>query len=326
MTCRRSPLIPTLAALMLAMLAPAAAVRAQAQKYVGPSQKGLPRENLQQEPLQQGGYQAPPPSGAMQGPMREYGLSGGEIELPAIRLRLPRIRFPALSMFVTPPQMQTERSTAPLVQEFQEHVSVPAGSSSPPPTEAFTEPPSDRETQPYQKAAYEAGEAMTAAAAGAAPSSDQMAEMRAEMQKFESEMEAKISRLTRSIDLLLAQQQQQQQPLPYPPKPPQPPQPPQQHYEPYHQPHGDQPVDRGMPSLPLIREANSGGIRPSSYSAEVPQQAAIEQAPQLQRMPYNAPIELRRLPEQRPPAAPQAWRPEVPGNAAAPFARDWRWR
>jgi hypothetical protein len=200
--------------LVLSVLLCTRLLHAQTQKWDSPSQKGLRSEQLNQEQLNQeqlnkGGYQAPPATGALQGPTREYGLSTGEIELPAIRLRLPRIRFPSLSMFMTGPQMHTNPGIAPLVEQVVEHVSVPAGSNGDgPETEAFTAPPAGDDPyqkQPYQKVSHCMCHECRQPVHRASRHSDTT--YFREFEARERALESRIQELQSALELLLANQQ-----------------------------------------------------------------------------------------------------------------------
>ena len=251
------------------------AVHAQAQKLDYPYQKSvgresLEREPLEQEPMQQGGYQAPPPTGALQGATRQLGISGGEIELPAIRLRLPRIRLPAFSLFVTPPQMEMERAVAPLVQQVQEQVSVPAPRTEPftAPTEPFKAPADVPD--PVQKAQLQQHDSIRANRVQFADQSEQIARMQAEMVQFENRLEQKLARLTDSVELLVAQQTRERQTVNTNPKP-----------------------------LPSIEQVDISTARCSAYYPVESIRPVIGESSRLQDMAPQPWSQLRRLPPQQ---------------------------
>lgn len=119
---------------------------ANAQYQKPPYQKGPGAPESDDEP--EGGYQQPPPTGAMQGPESTIGLGGGEIEIPAIKLKLPRIRFPSLSSFRSPPKMILDEAVAPFVKQFREEFSIESGGP-----EGAPEPTPESDDEPEQKPA-----------------------------------------------------------------------------------------------------------------------------------------------------------------------------
>lgn len=85
----------------------------------------VPEAGAEDEP--QGGYAAPPRSGTMAGPTSSLGLDGLELEIPALKLKLPKVRFPSFTRYHTQPRMLVDEAVAPFVRNFREEFSVEAG-------------------------------------------------------------------------------------------------------------------------------------------------------------------------------------------------------
>lgn len=270
MTLTRSlPKFGFLLALFGAILAGDALAQCQKNDY--PYQKGPEREQAREpeqapekEQVQQGGYQAPPPTGALQGPMRELGISGGEIEFPALRLRLPRLRLPCLSVFMTPPQMQMEPGVAPLTQQVQEQVSVPAGKTEQV-REPAREPDRERASEAFQK-----GD-LSDCDCNPTPGADltEVARIRNEMVQFETRMDQKLAVVSRSIEVLAAERgSEDRHPL----------------------------RDTRVPDLtplPDTEESLGSHVRPSSYLFEGPLTKVVDSdAPQPRRLPVPGTSQL----------------------------------
>lgn len=243
-------------------------VNAQTQRYQPVQQKHpvyqkqpVPQEPLQQQQLNQGGYQAPPLSGAMEGPSRQLGLSGGEIELPTIRLKFPGIRFPCFSYFITPPRMHIDRDVAPHVQQVQEHISVPTGGA--PPTEPFTEPARDK--QPFQKASNHYHPPLNGLPEVHVEAAE-IARMKREMQQLEHRLDRKLDLLTQSIERLATVQELAVQ--------------------------SNQPASpKNFAALPPVERSANSQISHSSYVTAAPPQDHIRYRPAARRLPPPAEID-----------------------------------
>lgn len=99
-------------------------------QYQKPSQKppGRPESGEpESDDEPKGGYQQPPGRGTRQGAQNTFGIGGGEIEIPAISIKLPRIKLPSLSSLHTPPQMLVEAAVAPFVQQLRRELSFETG-------------------------------------------------------------------------------------------------------------------------------------------------------------------------------------------------------
>ncbi len=133
-----------LVSVALLSVAPPEIAHSQQQKALQKSGPGRPESDDEPE----GGYQQPPGTGARQGPQRTIGIGGGEIEIPALTLKLPRLKLPCLSYFHTPPQMLVDAAVAPLVNELRREMSFESGE----PESGPGEPESSDE--PQQKSNY----------------------------------------------------------------------------------------------------------------------------------------------------------------------------
>lgn len=214
---------------------------AQSQKYEDAYQKSYSYQKGAPSPgesnqADEGGYQAPPPTGAMQGPFRELGISGGEIELPAIKLRLPRLRLPALSTFLTAPQMHTEGGIAPMVQQVQNQIGVPTSSNQLGPGESNQE--KTRYQTPYQKSKY--GAHTQDSREG--QNSPEIARMRIEMDEFENRLDGRIALLASSIEKLVEVKEREIK---------------------QQRPRG---LSQTLEPLPIVKEVEQSAVQQSSYT------------------------------------------------------------
>ncbi len=86
-----------------------------ARKCAPPCKSPPPQQSLA-PPQQQGVFVAPPQNGTVLGPANSVHLQGMEIELPALRLRMPSIRLPSAFRSRTNSRMLINEAEAPFVQ------------------------------------------------------------------------------------------------------------------------------------------------------------------------------------------------------------------
>ncbi|MBP90215.1 MAG: hypothetical protein CMJ64_26490 [Planctomycetaceae bacterium] len=267
---------------------------AQTQKYGDPHQKNYPWQKGQppldeedQEQQDQGGYQAPPPTGAMEGATREFGLSTGEIELPAIRLRLPRFRLPSLSMFMTPPRMHTERGIALMVQQVQNQISVPTGATPPTTSEGQTAP--NGKKAPMQKGPYQ----HSGIVQGSTTEAVELARVRGEMVEFENRLDNKLVVLTAAIQKLATEKDREiEQQRPYA-------------------------LSYSLTPLSLVDDLEQSPVRHSNYVAARRITPTSSVHHDLRRLPATTP---ESMPSVLNTSAPRMLRMPAPG-ASSPFYR-----
>jgi hypothetical protein len=94
-----------------------------------PPRKGPPPPEEDKPPTdsvtrETGFYQAPPATGSFQGPTRSFGIAGGAIVLPEMRLRLPSIELPCFHRVREGARMRVHAAEAPWVSTGFETVRV----------------------------------------------------------------------------------------------------------------------------------------------------------------------------------------------------------
>lgn len=65
----------------------------------------------------QGVFVQPPPSGTVRGPVDQTGIEGASLTFPEVTIRMPSLRFPALSRFRSNARMELDRQSAPFVEQ-----------------------------------------------------------------------------------------------------------------------------------------------------------------------------------------------------------------
>jgi hypothetical protein len=175
---------------------------------------------------QQGVFVAPQQAGVVQGPSNGFGVRGLEIELPAIRLALPTIRFPSLFRTRANARMLLGGSEAAFVGAGQS-LSVGqavVGQAAVGQAYGFVQPGAAqgltaeqlRDLQAQQAEALRAQmEALEAARSEAADAKAQAAEEKLrELEEAERRLEEKIRRLQECLRQLLSAEQQPRLPCP----------------------------------------------------------------------------------------------------------------
>lgn len=65
----------------------------------------------------QGVFVQPPPSGTVRGPVNQTGIEGASLTFPEVTIRMPSLRFPALSRYRSNARMEMDRQSAPFVEQ-----------------------------------------------------------------------------------------------------------------------------------------------------------------------------------------------------------------
>lgn len=131
---------------------------ADAQSWQKSYQKGPanPEAGEEDDPQKGGGYAAPPRSGTMAGATNSIGLDGLELEIPAIKIKLPKLKIPGLTRYSTMPRMLMDEAVAPFVKNFRREFSMEAGVEPNPQTQATPEAGGEPDV-PMQKTPVQQG-------------------------------------------------------------------------------------------------------------------------------------------------------------------------
>lgn len=111
----------------------------------GPGPDGRPESGDEPE----GAYQQGPGVGRQEGATESFGIGGGELEIPAIKLKLPRFTLPCITRVRTPAKMVLQEAVAPFVGQVRREFSIAAPESGREPDQVSPEAGEQPEQKPF---------------------------------------------------------------------------------------------------------------------------------------------------------------------------------
>jgi len=157
-------------------------------------------------------FAAPPRTGLQEGAASGVSINGPTIEIPAMSLKLPTIRFPGVSQFRSPPKMLIDQAVAPLIREIRQEFTFPAQDESAPlppapgpgngddeaaPLRPKMPPPQQKEFEQYQQKQVRCD----------CPGCTRQRESYDQLAQRNQQLETRIDKLQNSIEALVAAMQ-----------------------------------------------------------------------------------------------------------------------